>query len=1255
MEIKLTKTLFCKRKVVLNFIMRTFIFLFCAAVFGFTPKNSFSQNVKIVVDKNKTVTVDEVFNLIKKQTEYTFFYRADLFKDHPKVELRKGVISATELLQKSIRIKDFNFDFADDNTITISKKEKTDEPAQDTFTITGTVTDELGGPLAGATVYVTSNNIEESNPDNISPDFLIRGTHTDFDGNFTLEVSLNYYLVVSFIGFEFTSQQITTKQESYKIVLKESVNTLDEVVISGITRTQKARSSAAASKITKENISRQVTTNLDDKLEGLSPGLTLNTVTSDGGQARLELVLRGISTFNEPGQEFDPILGEINRINRQPLIILDGFPYEGPFNDIDAETIETIDILRDAAATAIWGVRAANGVLVITTKRGRIGKPRISFKSNLTFGTKQDLDKFGLASASETIKILNAFQELEPTSFSNRANSAVNGFTLSSQYTQLSVFEEIWAQFYAGSIDETQRDAQLAMLGQRNVLPQFEDAFIRGGTVYQNSLNINGGGFGTRYNFTATHTKEERPAVGDNFERLNLALTTDMIVNEKLKAVLDVSLANTVTRDNGIGVSDLYSNGTGPGINMFDNLVDSNGNALPILDVFSDNLDGFLTNGFEDISYSPITDRRLRNNETRGFNLRLAAGINYKFFDWLSADLKYQYNRISETVNNVRVADLYRVRRANNSYITGLDTGNGVTRGVPYGGTLERREQLIANDVFRGTLNFNKTYGGEHFVTALAGMEVSQNSLTVDQQQFFGYDDTTGLYDVNFHPGGFGQFGSVPGAILFGSVSNSNLYTPEIISRVISSFANVGYTYKDRYNFEASGKIDQSSTFGLGKRLSKPLLWATGASWNIHNEDFFNSAWVNQLKLRLSYGKNGNLRRGLTAITTIRYSVDRLNNEPDALIDNPGNPDITFEQTTTKNLGLDFRIFNNLAGSIDVYDKSSTDLLTLKNINSTLGQTDRFGEAVFTNNGEISNKGFELALASDIIQTDNFNWNANFNISHNRNKVVSYGFIPETDASGYMFDVDGDRTQIVGHPVSSAARYRWAGLDSEGNPQVFNDNNEPIGYLATPDELPTIAGLEVTKPFIAPTFGGLTNRLTYKNLTLSFLMTFKFGHVFQESLRNKYPYTGANFSHAFHRDIANAWENPGDEAFTDIPAIPRTASTFFSEGETGFDRRDLFERANIGILDASHIRLRDITLNYNMGSEGVKKLGFEAINFTFQARNLGLLWTANDKDIDPESVPFSGRAITFAGSFPSAYRPGIRVPVSFVFSAQFNF
>ena len=1236
---------FFKRKLLIM-MMRFFIFLFCMTLFSMNPNNAISQNSKIKIESDRTLSVDEVFDLIMTQTNYKFVYQEGIFAGFPKIRIKKGIVRTSKLLKRSLFDGNLDVMITKSNTILIKKK-ATSEKLQEQ--LKGVVSDEAGEPLAGVSIYLKNDPT--------------KGWSTNFDGEFAIVVPVGKTIIFSHVGFV-TQEHVLTSAlgNTLNITLKEALNKLDKVVITGYTKTKKTVSSAAASKITKKQINRQVTTNLDQKLEGMVSGLSIASVTPDGGENRLEIIIRGRSTIDEPVSNNDESERRQARdfANRQPLIVVDGFPYEGHFNDIDSETIEMLDVLKDAVATALWGNRASNGVIVITTKRGVAGKANISFTSRLITGTKQDLEGLGLASSAETIKVLSAYQELEGLGFSNRLRNIANG---TRKYGNVNAFENIWLLYHRGSITEGERDAQLMNLGQVDNHSDFQNNLLRSGIVYQNSLSVRGGSEEIRYSFVGSHVNEERPDVGDDFNRLNLALTTNLKLSEKLSANLDVALATSNQENNGIGSSALFT-GAETAVKRFSRLTDNAGNPLSILGVNSEDVNDFNTAGFDRATYNPILDQKLRDNSIKGLNLRLSAGLNYKITYWLGLDLKYQHNRMRTTTRNNKGVNLFETRRNNNSYITDINSANGIVRAVPYGGTLERNENLTVNNIYRGALSFNKAFNGVHTLSALAGMEVEESVFNGNRQHFVGYDDRTGQFNNNFNLSEYGSRGTISGTVLgTGNFRNREFFDEDIINRNISSFTNFGYNYKDKYNFEISGKINQATAFGLKVKLRKPLLWGTGISWNIHKENFFKANWVDELKLRLSYGVNGSIRRGLTSVTTIRLAIrNRLNGQPYALVNRPGNKSLSFEETTTKNIGLDFGLFKRIRGSVEVYERLSENLFTPNEISSTYGQ----GTQIFANNGKISNTGFELQLTTDIIDTENLKWNTNVNYSYNKNEVIAFGVDNSSfNAGTYSIVYRNGAEKRIGQPLSSQVRYNWAGLDDEGNPQIYDKDLNVIGFKEFPEvynDLDSDA-LVSTKPFVAPSFGGMTNTFTYKKFTLSFLMTYKFGHVFQEDLNKKYPYLSLGGGHdAFHEDIANAWENPGDENTTDIPAIPRTKNSFeffpvfkLIHGENGGLRRTMFTDSNLFMHDAAFVRLKDITLNYQLDKEFVKDLGINSVNFLFQARNLGLLWTANDQNIDPESVPLSGRSITFGRSFPIAFRPGIKIPVSLVFGVKLNF
>ena len=1234
----------------------------------------YSQNTKLSIQL-KNQSLKEVFKKIRNVSEFTFVYDVEDVAKITNLDIQYTDATVEEILSGCLADTNLTFEVVD-NVIIIKEKiipqpvivEESQQPEKKTK-ITGTVKDEKGEPLPFAAVCFKGTTF---------------GCVSAINGEYILEAPIEDDLVLEVSSLGFVTQIIPVEGRSViDIVLVSDIENLDEVVVTGYTKTSKVRATSAAAKVTSESIERQITTNLDDRMEGLATGLNINSVTHDGGEESIEFILRGTSTFDEEGENADKAMQARNSLNRQPLIVVDGFPYEGPFNDIDMSTVESIDVLKDAAATALWGLRASNGVIVITTRRGKEGKPRVTFNTNWTFGTKQNLDDFGFASSADELRLRNdyqLFQTARGEANESKPYLAVNYITdkgpkppwwdfaypgvpyeqyvndWGKKYGTLDPFQQIWAAYYNGDITEEERNAQVSALGNNDVLPQFRDKLLRNGFAVNNSVNISGGSNYVNYSLTASHTKENKPSVGDDFERINISLSTDIKLNKKLSLIADVSIASSENNRNGVGVSELY---TGNYIPRYADIIDNSGNPAAISDVFAPYREEFLTKGFDDIAYNPIIDQKYRNNKSTNNNLRLATGINYRLTNWLTADLKYQYNRVGSNIRNHRPVEQYFMRQQMNSFISEVDPGDGTgvkrVSDFPYGEWLERNETVNTYNIIRGNLSFNKVFAQDHVVNGIVGMEAAETTYTVNQQKFVGYSDLTGLYDVTFDQFEWSVYlnGTIPAEdVYLGNAAYLPpiLYTPEIDSRTISSFSNFGYSYKAKYNIEASFKVDQATAFGINKRLSKNLYWAVSGSWNIAKENFLqNSQWMNQLKLRASYGLNGNMRRGLTTMTTISYSsgTDYISNRNYATIASAANPNLAPEQTTTLNLGVDFRLFDRLQGAIDVFNKNSTDLLVKQEISPTYGLT--WPLELYSNDGEISNKGIEISVGADIVRKSDFIWKALLNYSYTKNRVIKYGERVPTSALNYWANVDNGSTKVIGEDISVRAFYDWGGLDENGDPTVIVDG-ERISY-ADPDfaELPQDA-MVISKPFVAPHYGGITNVFSYKSFTLSALMTYKFGHVFQENLVAKYGAYNelSEKTRAHHKDIANAWTP--ENTNTDIPALARS----FEEASNQ-ERENAFIYSNYGIHSAAHIRLKDITLNYQIDPELTQKIGISRASLLFQVRDLGIIWAANKKDIDPESVPFSGRSVYFSGSFPQAYRPGIKAPVSFVVGAKFEF
>lgn len=485
MKIKLTHVLFNTRKELLIIVMRTFIFLFCTALFSLTPKHALTQNEKIVIDEDKVVTVDEVFKIVKAQTDYIFIYYGDLFKDFPKIELKKGVIRLNELLNQSLSFGNLNVVFTKDHSILI--KEKTSHPKALQQRVSGMATNQSGLPLPGATVLIKGTNT---------------GTVTDFDGRYNITVTNpENVLVFSFLGFE--TQEITVgNQRTINVSLKESISALDEVTINaGYYKTSERERTGSISKIEAKTIEKQPVNNPLAAMQGYLPGVN---ITQDSGLpgGGFNIEIRGSNFIDENGS---------SGTKNNPLYIVDGVPYGSelrnfeaiteasklsaqllpggnisPLNLINPSDIESIEVLKDADATAIYGSRGANGVVLITTKKGKAGKTQINV--NISTG-------LGSVPSSSFVDVLNTEQYLEM-----RLEALTNdGYTLE---TLPEVFKRVSPDLY---------------VWDPNRYTDWQEVLI-GGTAYRNNaqLSFSGGNKQTQFLFSGGYQNETTVYPGDS-------------------------------------------------------------------------------------------------------------------------------------------------------------------------------------------------------------------------------------------------------------------------------------------------------------------------------------------------------------------------------------------------------------------------------------------------------------------------------------------------------------------------------------------------------------------------------------------------------------------------------------------------------------------------------------------------------------------------------------------------------------------
>jgi TonB-linked SusC/RagA family outer membrane protein len=1122
---------------------------------------------KLIKVTENNVNLNDLVWKIKKLTGYEFVCDSDDLKKYDNISINKEG-SIDQILKEVLEETDLTF-YSDDNIYVIKRKDpEVKKPVQqEKKNIKGAVSDDQGIPLPGVSVVIKGTNV---------------GVATNIDGEYSLEFEqANVVLVFSFVGM--ITQEIAYKGQSViNVALSADSETMEEVVVTGYTKIAKERSTGSFVQLSEEKLKEQVTTSVVDRLEGISAGLL---VTEEDGESKI--TIRGTNAFHT---------------DTNPLIVVDGFAIEGSFESINPNDIKSINILQDAAAASIWGVRAAAGVIVITTKKGRKGKVQVEASSYLTSEGKPDVDDLNIMSSSDLIDFYREAIEsnIDPNLEGNQA--------------ALNVVEQIYRDYASFDSDRkfvaisNEGIAKLNALRNINSHKQYSDLMLRNATSFQHDISIRGGGEHNSFYFSTSYNDDKFIEKGNKDSRLSMLLNNDINLSDNLKVHLGINLVHQKETRNGIGLGFINSDIGDGALPKFQNMVDAQGNRLRIpYDISEDVKKNYESLGYLDWGYNPLDEIENRDVEYRTMSMRFQFGLNWRMLSSLSWDFKGQYEVINSKNTEENSMKTYFTRDLINRFTYFGEDGNFV-HGVPKGAILDKTTGETKVLTMRSHLNFDKTFADRHQVTATAGMEVRESKESHAYQRLYGYDSQSLLYDTTVD-------WTKPKKQMYngqeGSIRNEDRLSL-ITQRIISTFANFAYTFDNKYTLSASGKIDQTNLFGVNARLRANPLWSCGIAWNISRESFLEDVeWIDILKLRASYGVNGNVKKHASAFTTLEKIQDYNTRKFVYRFKNLGNPELSHEDTYMLNIAADYSFLNSrISGSIEVYNKVSKNLLAGFKTNPIYGAS-----RLLLNNGEITNKGIVITLNAEVLKEKDFTWYANLNTTYNKNTVDKY----ENPASGLPFD---DMTQvgkdlysdnpryIIGRDMSTIMAARWAGLSPDGRPQIYNENDEKIGY---DKDIGDSDAFVIAGKLNPPVYGGFTNTFKYKNFNLSVLLSYKFGHVFRRhSANTMWALSSNDFTKGrFHKDYARRWRTSGDEEHTNVPGLPTKEIT--NDFGHAIKYNDYYQYSNLLVNDASHIDIRQISLSYSVGEKTLRslKLPFESLKLSGQARNLGMLWEAN--------------------------------------------
>lgn len=1125
----------------------------------------------------KEQTVSAALNYVKSKLGYSIWYNVNDVNINHKVTVvyAKGK-SISSILNEILAGQDLEYQIKG-KAIIIKRKDAT--PTHNIAaekTITGKVS-ETGSnePLVGCIIKVKGKK---------------NMAITDINGNYSIDAAPGDELVFSYLQYDSVTKRVG-KSSIINTDMSSSSVDLGDVVVTGYQTMKKFNMTGAVNVISPEQIDLRSTNSLESVLEGSVPGLT---VYND------EYRIRG---------------GASLRAGNSPLFIVDNFEVEQMPTNMDQ--IESITVLKDAAATAIWGSRAANGVIVITTKKGKQEAPRISYSGNFKVNAKPNYDNLHRASSADIVNYdRDAF--MGGYYFPGYFDYGTNGYSLSQEILKDYLVDDV-TTIPAETLAEM--DGRLSQLAKVSNKKQIEDNLLHNAFKQNHMISISGGSERINYFLSGSYTGNNssyKQGDQDNLFEINSRINYKLLDNLTLRTNIYSAFAN-----NKNGYTSLSSDIA----NMYPYqlLLDDSGNRIYDYSNFNHAFSDSMVKdyGYYQEGKNLLAEVDLANNKTKTSDYKVAFGLDYRVLTGLTLSADYQYEKYQSTTKNLTSKDSYAGRHQIN-YMAEANENGGLTYHIPNGDILDHSQSTSDAWVMKlgATLNRNFGTNGEHYVNAVGGFEMRSRHSYSEYYRKLGYNDQV----LSWQP--IDQVALKDGFTWLDGNSHSyyaNSYDGfgDIENKELSYFLSATYTYDNRYTGSASLRFDESNLFGASHKYRRNPIYAFGASWNIKNEKFFHFAPVTTLLFRASFGLTGNFDRSgsTTPVMVGRKQYLPAISDYVVRLTTPPNAKLRWERNRSVNLSLDFGVWNRINGTITYYNNYCYDLLG----NTLIDPTNGYSSATI-NAANMRNHGWELELSGDAIKTKDFDWNLRWIFSYNKNKITKNN---TKESSPQLTRVTGTTNFVEGYAREAVWSYRWAGLDEKGEPMVYKKNGEKtydVSELGAED-------LEYSGTYQPKYNGSFTSSMRYKQFTLNLLFTYNFGHVFRAEYPSMNPYAT---SPSLSEKIADRWMKPGDEAHTDIACLPSMIDLW---AHTNYRENACMYSSN-SIRKGDMIRLREILFNYEMPKSLLKETFMKRLSLTAQLNNVWL-WTANKEGYDPEALnPLTG-SMSLPQSF--SFTAGVKI------------
>lgn len=1143
-------------------------------IIGLLPVQAQTQTVDLSL---KDASLAELLSAIEYKTSYSFVFKMEDVEPirHITLEVKNETVKA--VLDRYL--KDTGLNYEVENDLIIIKKEKASVQAK---TVKGKVVNRSGEPLPGVTIQLKG---------------LTWGTVTDANGNFQISLvdQTSATLVFSFIGMK-TKEVSYTGQPSLTVVLEDDMVHMDEVVVTGYQVIDRKKLTSAVSSVKAEDVMIQGATSIDQMLQGRIPDMMLMTNSGEVGVVP-KIRIRGTST----------LLG-----NREPLWVVDGIVLNDPvpiapeeLNDPDyinrignaiaglnPQDIDRIDVLKDASATALYGTKAANGVIVVTTKRGHIGNMLVRYNVTGTFKLRPRY----------TDRKINVMNSRERVDFSKQLVADHHIFPTG--MTPLG-YEGLLSQLYNGQIGEAAFQQGVAELETRNTdwfKLLTEDVFS-----HQHTVSISGGSEQLRYYSSIGYVRDNDVIKGANNERYTASINLDAHFSPKFTLSLGLS-GNVNSRD--------YNQSS---INPVDYAYNTS-RTIPVYDKDGNYL--YYKPETDDYNYNILNE--LENSYTKqdGSALNLNANLRWKVTNWLNASAILSYSTASTEIEGYWGEKTnYIARLRQSEYGTEPPKGEYTHSLAPYGGELNKDFNRNNSWTTRIQLDLDKNFGSEeqHNIVTNLGFEASSTRQ-------HGYNRT----DRGYYADRGKQFTSGINLDDYPDyktwVQGNHPTITDNLSNLLSAYVSVSYTYKNWFTLNANTRIDGSNQFGSRSNEKLLPIWSVSGSYNISEHTQLDPTWVSNLALRLSYGYQGNMLDGQSPVMILRkLPMDAHYNELMAQVAVYPNPDLKWEKTSSFNAGLDFGLFNNaLQVGTSFYYKLTKDAFLDKNISSVNGRL-----SYVINSGEIRNSGYSIDLTLSPVSTHDFRWTLSTSLSRVYNKM-------NTDPGDEQYELDDFLTGNAlteGNAVGTFYSYKFIGLNPVDGGPMFDNELERKEQFTGKSKYEVYTSVLTPSGQREPKFqGGLNNSFRYKSLRLNLSLAYSLGSKVRLFRLYK---DGIGFDAVknVRKEMLNRWQYPGDERHTNIPGLVNAntpESNRYNSRITVGDiillaenAWDMYDYGDQRVVSGNYLKCQDLSLSYDIPEKWLQKWKLSTLTVTASATNLFTICSPDLKGQTPIQSGFA--------------------------------